>query len=100
MSFPLWPAAASGYAHEVDLLLICMLVLVGALSLPVAVALGVFALRYRQGREVNRTAPAQSQPQARAVLGADPVRAHAGLLHLGGQALLRRKQCRRPAPSR
>jgi cytochrome c oxidase subunit 2 len=54
MSFPLWPATASSYAHEVDILLILLWLLAAALSVPVFVLLGVFALRYRQGSDVNR----------------------------------------------
>ncbi len=54
MSFPLWPATASSYAHQVDLLLFFLWLLAAALSVPVVVALGAFTLRYRRGRDVNR----------------------------------------------
>jgi cytochrome c oxidase subunit 2 len=54
MSFPLWPATASAYAHQVDILLLFLWLLAAALSLPVVVALGAFTLRYRRGREVDR----------------------------------------------
>jgi cytochrome c oxidase subunit 2 len=54
MSFPLWPWTASAYAHQVDILLLFLWLLAAALSVPVVVALGAFALRYRAGREVNR----------------------------------------------
>ena len=55
MTFPLWPATASGYAGQIDLLLVLMLLLVSALSLPVFVLLVVFAARYREGAEVDRS---------------------------------------------
>jgi cytochrome c oxidase subunit 2 len=55
MSFPLWPATASSYAHQVDILLLFLWLLAAALSAPVVVALGAFTLRYRRGRDVDRT---------------------------------------------
>jgi cytochrome c oxidase subunit 2 len=55
MTFPLWPAIASAYAGEVDLLLVLLLILVILLSAPVFVLLVVFAIRYRRGADVNRT---------------------------------------------
>jgi cytochrome c oxidase subunit 2 len=55
VTFPLWPATASGYAGQIDVLLVLMLLLVSALSLPVFVLLVVFAARYREGAEVDRS---------------------------------------------
>ncbi|HEX6144704.1 MAG TPA: cytochrome c oxidase subunit II [Geminicoccaceae bacterium] len=55
MSTPLWPVAASAHAAEIDLLFLALLALVVLLSLPVFVLLIGFALRYREGRDVNRS---------------------------------------------
>ncbi len=51
---PLWPAAASPYARQVDALVISFSALVLALTIPVFVLLTVFAVRYRHGREADR----------------------------------------------
>lgn len=53
---PLWPPAASAYAQVVDRLVISFSALIIALSFPVFVLIFVFALRYRRGQRVNRTA--------------------------------------------
>ena len=77
--------AARGPAHPVSLL-----------TLPVFVLLLVFAIRYREGSPANRQHRAERNVKLEVVLGADPVRAEPGVLRLGGQALLRRAQCRPP----
>jgi cytochrome c oxidase subunit 2 len=53
-ALPLWPPAASAYAHLVDRLVISFSALIIALALPVFVLIFVFALRYRRGQRVNR----------------------------------------------
>jgi cytochrome c oxidase subunit 2 len=55
MSMPLWPDAVSAHAEQVDLLFLALIALVTLLSLPVFVLLVVFAIRYRRGREVDRS---------------------------------------------
>jgi cytochrome c oxidase subunit 2 len=50
-----WPTALSAHAHEVDLLLIGLVGLCVLLTLPVFVALGWFAIRYRRGSAASRT---------------------------------------------
>ncbi|HEY4032103.1 MAG TPA: cytochrome c oxidase subunit II [Caulobacteraceae bacterium] len=53
---PFWPPAASAYAHALDRLVVSFSALIIALALPVFVLIFVFAIRYRRGRKVNRTA--------------------------------------------
>jgi cytochrome c oxidase subunit 2 len=53
----LWPANASAYADQVDLLLTAFTVLIVALSAPVFILMAVFALKYRRGRPADRRHP-------------------------------------------
>lgn len=53
-ALPLWPPAASAYAHVVDRLVVSFSVLIIALSLPVFVLIFAFAVRYRRGQKVDR----------------------------------------------
>lgn len=57
MSFitPLWPPAASEYAQQVDRLFLGFSALTLLLVLPVFILIGIFALKYRRGRDVDRT---------------------------------------------
>ncbi|WP_395332077.1 cytochrome c oxidase subunit II [Novosphingobium sp. BL-8H] len=57
MSSPilLWPAAASAYAGQVDLLIACFGALVALLSAPVFILMAIWAARYRKGRRADRT---------------------------------------------
>jgi cytochrome c oxidase subunit 2 len=53
----LWPAEASAYANQVDLLLAAFTALTVVLSAPVFILMTVFAIRYRRGRAVDRRHP-------------------------------------------
>ena len=53
----LWPVAASQHAHRVDLLIASFGAMVWLVTLPVFVAMTWFIVRYRRGRQVNRTHP-------------------------------------------
>ena len=57
LAIELWPAQASAYAREVDLLIGSFGVLVAALSAPVFVLLLLFAWRFRKGRRADRSHP-------------------------------------------
>ena len=50
----LWPAAASASATETDYLILSFTVLTLVLVVPIFVGITWFAVRYREGREVNR----------------------------------------------
>lgn len=52
---PLWPAAASAHAAEVDWLIISFTALLVAVVLPVFVALPYFAIKYRRGSNADRS---------------------------------------------
>ena len=54
MNFPIWPPAASEYAGQVDWLFAFITAIVTLLSVPVFLLLILFAVRYRQGRVINR----------------------------------------------
>jgi len=51
----LWPAAASASAVEVDHLILLFTILTVLLVVPVFVGIAIFAIRYRDGRQVRRT---------------------------------------------
>ncbi len=51
----LWPAAASGSATETDHLILLFTVLTLVLVVPIFIGITLFAVRYREGRQVNRT---------------------------------------------
>ena len=51
---PLWPAEASSYSHQVDLLFAAFTGLVVLLSAPVFVLITYFAVKYRRGKPANR----------------------------------------------
>ncbi len=50
----LWPARASAYGGQVDLMIVGLTVLIVLLSAPVFILIAVFALKYRRGRPANR----------------------------------------------
>jgi cytochrome c oxidase subunit II len=56
----LWPAAASAYARQVDLLTVSFGALVAVLSAPVFVLMAAWAVRYRKGRRADRS-PGQNR---------------------------------------
>lgn len=51
----LWPVAASEHAVRVDQLFFAFSALIFALSWPVFILLAIFAIRYRRGREADRS---------------------------------------------
>lgn len=53
----LWPGQASAYAGSVDRLILAFTVLIVALAAPVIVLIVVFAVKYRRGKEADRTHP-------------------------------------------
>lgn len=52
-----WPAAASGYAAQIDWLFAALVVVTGAISVPAIVALVWFAVKYRDGSPADRRQP-------------------------------------------
>jgi cytochrome c oxidase subunit 2 len=52
-----WPVAASDYAARIDWLFAALVAVTAAVALPALVALVVFAVRYREGAEVDRRQP-------------------------------------------
>jgi cytochrome c oxidase subunit 2 len=54
---PFFPAEASGYAGDVDLLLVAFTVMMIALSAPVFIVMAIFAVKYRRGRPADRRHP-------------------------------------------
>lgn len=54
---PLWPAAASDYARQVDWLFIALILLAVTLAAPAILALVVFVVRYHEGRKADRSQP-------------------------------------------
>ena len=51
----LWPTAASASAVDVDHLILLFTILTVTLVVPVFIGIAIFAIRYREGREVRRT---------------------------------------------
>lgn len=54
-SITLWPPAASSVASEVDLVIVCFTLLTLFLTVPIFVSYTYFALKYRHGRQVDRS---------------------------------------------
>jgi cytochrome c oxidase subunit 2 len=55
LQIPFWPAQASAYAGEIDLLIGSFGALVALLSAPVFILMLIFAVRYRKGRRADRS---------------------------------------------
>jgi cytochrome c oxidase subunit 2 len=53
----LWPAEASAYSGQVDMLVLAFTALIICLSAPVFILIVVFAVKYRRGKPADRTHP-------------------------------------------